>query len=178
MKTVLKVRGLWLATLLGLAGGCGIPTSILNPELFDALQLGGAVATVPGDAPALRVNVDNRTGRVIETRITWRDADNKVGERVYVLNPATQRSEAVICTVEELTFGDISNLSAAGAVVRLGTGSAEDPIVEVEAFGTLLRDQVNYVCGDEVTFAVGLSSSTASGYQVIAYIRRSGTSTE
>jgi hypothetical protein len=69
-------------------------------------------------------------------------------------------------------------LSAAGAVVRLGTGSAEDPIVEVEAFGTLLRDEVNYVCGDEVTFAVGLSSATASGYQVIAFIRRSGTSTE
>ena len=71
-------------------------------------------------------------------------------------------------------MGDISNLASTGAVVRLGSGSPNDPIVEVEAFGVLLRDGANYDCGDRVTFAIQQASANLSGYGIVAYIQRSG----
>ena len=77
-----------------------------------------------------------------------------------------------------MTLGDVSNLDAAGAIARLGGGGSADPFVEIEAFGVLLQQGINYDCGDSVTFTILPSSATLSGYQVFAFIRRSGAQTE
>ncbi|GAF86848.1 unnamed protein product, partial [marine sediment metagenome] len=50
--------------------------------------------------------------------------------------------------------------------------------IEVEPFGVLLQEGINYDCGDVITFTILPSSATLSGYQSFAFIRRSGTQTE
>jgi hypothetical protein len=73
-----------------------------------------------------------------------------------------------------MTLGDVGNLDATGAIVRLGGGTADDPYIEVEPFGVLLQEGINYDCGDVITFTILPSSATLSGYQSFAFIRRSG----
>ncbi|MBW7904009.1 MAG: hypothetical protein LC135_14295 [Phycisphaerae bacterium] len=167
------------AALIGMVmagGGCALSgTSFFTQEFLDALSLtGGNVTPIPGEAPALLVVAENRTSRTVECLVSWRDGDGAVNQRIIVLAPGAKQAEAVICPVEALTMGDVSNLTSTGAVVRLGSGSPNDPIVEVEAFGVLLRDGANYDCGDRVTFAIQQASGNLSGYGIVAYIQRSG----
>jgi hypothetical protein len=152
--------------------GCADLNNLLDPSFLGALGFSSRAASLPGDAPAVVVAIDNRTARTIEVRITWRDDDNRVGERLRVLPPDTNVAEAVICPVTELTLGDVSDLNQPGAFVRLGSGGSDDPFIEVEPFGVLLKEDANYSCGDEVTFTVQASSATLSGYQIFAFIRR------
>jgi hypothetical protein len=162
--------------LTALLSGCAASiSSLLSPEFLNAAGLGSSVAALPGEAPAVLVELQNSTPRVIEARLAWRDSENQVVSRAgIVLGSGGKYAEAVICPVEEITLGDVSDLTATGAVVRLGVGAADDPVVQVEPFGVLLRDRANYNCGDVVTFAVEPSGVTASGYRVRALIRRSG----
>jgi hypothetical protein len=152
--------------------GCSDLNNLLNEEFLSALGANSRAANVPGDAPALLVALENRTARTVEMRLTWRDEDNRVHERLRTLPPGTDIAEAVICPVEELTLGDVGDLTQPGAFVRLGNGGSNDPFIEVEAFGFMLVEGANYNCGDAVTFAVQASSATLSGYQIFAFIRR------
>lgn len=164
------------AALLSLAG-CG---EILNPQVVStALGTGGPAVSLPGDAPALRVGVENRTARTVQMLVSWRDADDQVQQSLFTLQAGASNSQAVVCSVPELTLGDVGNLESIGAVVVLGSGTVGgdgtpiDPVIDVEPFGVLLREGANYNCGDYVNFAVVRSSATRSGYQVIAFIQRS-----
>jgi hypothetical protein len=152
----------------------GACTSFLNPQFLDTVGLTQSAAALPGEAPTLLVEFENRIGRTVEVRLTWRDADENITERIRVLEPGEKFAEAVICPVSEITVGDVGNLSQTGAVVRLGGGGGDDPIVEVEPFGALLQDGIHYDCGDAVTFSVQSSGRTPSGYQLFATIRRFG----
>ena len=53
--------------------------------------------------------------------------------------------------------------------------AAAIPYIDVEAFGVLLREGVNYDCGDSLLFVVEPSGVTRSGYETIAYFRRATT---
>lgn len=172
------VAGVVLLGGLLFGSSCGSPAELFNPTFLQSVGVGEAAANLPGEAPAIVLEVDNGTDRVIEFRLTWRDGESQIQERTRSLGVGAKFSEALICPVEEMTLGDVSNLSAAGAIVRLGSGSAMDPFVEVEAFGVLLQEGINYDCGDSVTFTILPSSATLSEYQVFALIRRSGAQTD
>ncbi len=158
-------------------GGCPVVGSLLNPELTSALGLSSRASELPGEAPAVVFEVDNQTGRPIEFTLSWRDADEQIQQRRRILPDGEKFAEAVVCPVSEVTLGDVSNPEAVGAIVRLGDGTPNDPFIEVEPFGVLLQDGINYDCGDVVTFAVRPSGATDSGFQIFAFIRRSGAQT-
>jgi len=169
----------WMIVAGGLIGGLSAAGCVgigefLSPSFTQALGLGARAATLPGEAPVIVLEVENRSGRVIEFRLTWRDSEGEIQERTRTLGVGAKFSEALICPVEETTLGDVSNLDATGAIVRLGGGTASDPFIEVEPFGVLLQEGINYDCGDSVTFSVQQSGDTLSGYRVFAFIRRSG----
>ncbi len=164
------------ATLVSATVGCVGLTDLLNPTFLAALSPGGGVADAPGEAPLVVLEVENGTSHVVEYRLTWRDSEGDISERTGTLAAGGKYAEAVICPVQEMTLGDVSNLNATSAVVRLGDGSVLAPFVEVEPFGVLLQDGINYNCGDVVTFRVLPSQATASGYQIFAFIRRAGAS--
>lgn len=169
----------WRWTVLAglvLVGGCADPTEILNPEFVDNLGRGsGNVASLPGDAPGLAVFVENQTTRWISAAVSYRDGDGNARSFTQVVGPGERTGQMLVCQIQEITLGNVSDLDAVGAVVYLSdpaTGSlADSPFVEVEPFGLLLRSGVNYECGDGVDFIVRPSSNTASGYQTYARLR-------
>jgi hypothetical protein len=160
-----------------LPAGCVDVGGFFNPEFLQQLGVQAKAASTPGEAPSLLVEVENRTGRPIEYLLSWRQADSEVEQLPGVLDVDGKDGLVLFCPVEELTLGDVSNTDATGAVVRLGNGGASDPLIEVEPFGVLLQEEINYDCGDSVTFAVQRSSATLSGYQIFAFIRRTGAQT-
>ena len=164
------------SSALLLSSACIGTGEFINPEFLAALGVTGGAVTLPGEAPAVIIELENRTGRWIEGQLTWRNADGTVDERILVVPTDSKVSEAVICPVEEMTLGDISNPQATGAVVRLGQGAPDDPFIAVEAFGVVLQEGVNYSCGDSVTFTIQPSNVTNSGYQAFAFIRRADSS--
>ncbi len=154
--------------------GCSFLQDFLNPTLFQSLGADQGAATIPGEAPAVLLEMENGTSRVVEFRLSWRDNDGQIQERTEILRAGAKFSESLFCPVEEMTLGDVGNLNAVGAIVRLGNGTTDDPFVEVEPFGVLLQEGSNYDCGDGVTFKVLPSAATLSGYQSFAFILRSG----
>jgi hypothetical protein len=172
-RRTIALAGALLAGILA-AGGCADIQNLFNPAFLQAVGAGEAAATFPGEAPAIVIEVDNGTQRVIEFRVTWRDIDGEIQERTEALGLGAKYAEALICPIEEMTLGDVGNLDATGAIVRLGGGTADDPYIEVEPFGVLLQEGINYDCGDVITFTILPSSATLSGYQSFAFIRRSG----
>lgn len=168
-------------TLTAVFAGCGSPLGLLNPNFGSVLGLSGEqVATLPGDAPGLLVSVENRTGRWIDIVVSYRDRDDNATAYTTLVGPWDKGAQMLVCPVREITLGDVSDLEAAGVVVYLmdEMDEVEDPTqvpyVEVDPFGTLLREGVNYDCGDELLFVVQPSSDTRSGYRTFAFIRRVG----
>ncbi len=177
---VLRFIGMALAgtALAGSAAGCGSALGLFNEEFLTTFGPSGRATTLPGEAPAVVVGVENAIDNVIEFRLTWRDNEGRVQERVQTLDPGVKFAEAVICDMPEITLGDVTDLRSTGAVVRLGNQGGNDPVVEVEPFGFLLQDGVNYDCGDSVIFRISVSNATVSGYQVFAFLQRSGAQSE
>lgn len=167
-------RSAWLTalTMLLTVVGCVDPTALFNSEFLATVGLGGKVASLPGDNPAVVVEVENQTQNVVFMELSERDSSDSVSKREYTLQAGQYRAEAWICPVVGVTIGDVSDLSASGARVILGNGGNSDPFVEVEAFGILLQQGINFDCGDKITFSVRPSSATKSGYQVYAYVNR------
>jgi hypothetical protein len=156
--------------------GCGAIDMLFTEQFVDATLGGRQVSSLPGDAPALLVGVQNGTDRVVEAAVTYRTvtSSGQSATETYtvVLAPFDQTLQALICPIEEITLGDLSNLNSSGAVIRLGNGTAADPYIEVEPFGVVLKEGINYDCGDSLTFVVQPSGATKSGYQTFVYIRR------
>lgn len=158
------------ALVLGVAGCAAIP--VLNPEFLAAIGLGQTAAALPDEAPALVVGVDNLTNNTIDARISYRERDGRVIQQFYVLGPGEKTADSLICPIPEVTLGDVGDLEAIGAIVRLGGGTPDDAFIEVEPFGVLLQDEANYNCGDQITFQIVPSGSTLSGFQVLAFVQR------
>lgn len=164
--------------------GCGAfqLTNFVNPDFLSALGLGTSVASLPGDAPGLLVSVENQTDRFIAITISYRDVNDDVQSYSSTIASGDKSSQLLTCPVQEITIGDVSNLNLSGARVYLvdtlsdPNAISSAPYIEVEAFGVLMKTSVNYDCGDGLIFTVQPSSLTSSGYQTIAYIRRSGQS--
>ncbi len=149
------------------------PTDMLNPQLLSSMTGAGRAASLPGDAPALLVGVENRTDRVIRVMVMYRAADDSIQTYTTGVQPGGSTAQALICPIPEITVGDLSDATAIGAQVVLGNGTVDDPFINVEPFGITLKSGVNYDCGDGLTFVVQPSGATVSGYQIFAYIRRS-----
>jgi hypothetical protein len=161
----------WLGLLAALTGGC---TALLNQDFLAAAGFGQQAAGLPGEAPAIVIGVENRTDRVIEARLSWRDVEERVNESTYVVIERAKLANALVCSIPELTIGDVNDRERIGAAVRLGAGGANDPFIEVEAFGRILQEGIDYACGDEITFVVIYSTNTRSGFQIIAEIKHAG----
>ncbi len=173
-RTIVKaVAGAVLGVAL-LLGGCVSVTEFLNEDFLADLGLQGQVASLPGDAPALLVAIENATSRWVEVIVAYRESGSSSKSYTAVVAPNARTAQMLVCPIEEITLGDLSNPRAIGAVVRLGSGSPTDAFIEVEPFGAVLRDGVNYDCGDGLTFVVQRSGATLSGYQTFAYIQRAG----
>ena len=176
------VAGLTLA--VGLAG-CTLldqVTNVFNPDLLSSLGLGTQVASLPGDAPGLLVGVENRTDRIVSMVVSYRDNQNAVQTYTTQVAPDGRSAQMLICPIKEITLGDVSNLKQSGARVFLIDAATADPnavqsapFIEVDPFGVLLSDTVNYNCGDALTFTIETSAAASSGYQAFAYIRRAST---
>ncbi|MFH1746285.1 MAG: hypothetical protein ABIG44_04500 [Planctomycetota bacterium] len=170
IRIMVAVGGLMLA---GLLGGCTTAMSMFDPEFLTALSGGSRVASIPGDAPALLVAVENGTDRLIAGSVSYRDGDGAVEVFSVTIQAGERTAQALICPIEEITLGDVSDTSATGAFVFLGA-TTNDPYIEVEPLGAVLKDGVNYDCGDAITFSIQRSSATRSGFRVYAYIQRAG----
>jgi hypothetical protein len=173
--------GLALGVVLAGCSVVGQLTNILNPDLMSSLGLTGAqVASLPGDAPGLLVAVENRTTRWAAMTVAYRTGDGKAQSFTTNVAPQNKSAQMLVCPIAEITVGDVSNLKQSGARVFLIENVTDPaqldsaPFIEVDAFGVLLIEGTNYNCGDGVTFALQESSVSQSGFQVFAYIRRSG----
>ena len=162
-----------LVTLVAslLLSGCTAVQGLFDEQFLSALGAGTGVASLPGDAPALLVAVENGTDRVVVAVVSYRGSSGETRSFTTLVEPFEQTAQALVCPIEEITLGDVSNGNAIGAVVRLGNGTAADPFIEVEPFGVLLQEGVNYDCGDGLTFSVQPSTATLSGYQTFVSIR-------
>ncbi len=178
-RTAVGVAGVLSAVLTG----CTVLqdfTNVLNPDLLSALGLGVQVANLPGDAPGLLVGVDNRTSRWAALTVAYRTSAEQAKSFTTNVAPQNKSAQMLICPITEITVGDVSNIKQSGARVFLienataVTDLENAPFIEVDAFGVLLMEGVNYDCGDAVTFAIQESSISRSGYQIYAYVRRSG----
>lgn len=170
------MRKSWTPVILGaalLAGGCTAPLlGIFNSEFLSLLGIGDQAATIPGDAPAVLVQFENRTSRTVQAIVSYRQGSDNVDRFTVTVPSGLSNGQALVCPLTEITLGDVSNLDAIGAIVRLGNETENDAFIEVEPFGVLLRQGANYDCGDAITFVVQPSSATASGYQTVAFIQR------
>ncbi|MCA9242759.1 MAG: hypothetical protein KDA32_02300 [Phycisphaerales bacterium] len=166
-------RTCWLlgaAVLMATVGCTGV--SFFNPDFLSALGVGAGVAQLPGDSPAIVIRIENSSGRPIVFELSWRDEMGRVERRDGVLGIVETFGEVVVCPVQDLTLGDVTDREQPGAYVLLGDGQVTDPFIEVEAFGIILQDEVNFNCGDVITFEVTSSGTSPSGYQVLARISR------
>ncbi len=171
---------LWLALGVCVAGCTMDVASFLNPDLMSIVGGGTEVATLPGDAPGLLVSVENRTDRWIRMVVSFRDPEDEADAFTEYVQPGQKTGRMLDCPVSQITVGDTSDLDLSGARVypienRSNSVAAllSAPFIEVDPFGNLLRDDVNYDCGDSLLFTVEASSASQSGYRVFAYIRRS-----
>jgi len=174
----MRVQKRWAVVAGGLAlvlvSGCGDLLGLFNGEFLSALGMGSSVASLPGDAPTLYVGIQNGTDKVIEAQLSYRTKDTGVETITTVVEPGQTTAQALGCPIDELTLGSVTDAKGVGARVRLGDGTAADPFIEVEPFGVILKNQVNYSCGDGVTFVVNRSSATRSGYLITAFFQRAG----
>lgn len=168
----------WLcggALLAVVAAGCS-PADYLNPDFLNVLGTRSG-ALLPGDAPGLIVYVENRTTRDAELVVSYRDADDGIRTYTTFVQAGQRSGQLLVCPIREITLGSVTDLNTVGARVALVDGSvggvlANVPFIEVEAFGSLLRDEINYECGDAITFVVQPSAQTRTGFVTAAFIRR------
>ena len=182
----MRVRNRKTAAGLGLAlasalAGCGAldPTNLINPDFLSALGLGTTAASLPGDAPGLLVSVTNQTTWWMTAQIAYRDVNDNVKTYTTTVAPGAKTGQMLPCPVKEITLGDLSNLATPGVRIYLADNTvtnsatiANYPFIDVDPFGVLLRNTVNYNCGDGLIFQVQPSSAARSGYQTFALINR------
>ncbi len=175
-----RIRTLaWLGLLAAsvLSASCINPLSLFNSEFLTVLGAQAKVATLPGDAPALLVTVENNADRPALMTISYRVQNGGVQRYSSTVEPGEHSSQALVCPITEITVGDVGDVNAIGAEIILDNSGVFQvgvtPTIDVEAFAALLKEGVNYDCGDHITFSVETSSATRSGYRLFAFIQRS-----
>lgn len=165
--------GLLWAALSGAAAlaGCIGATDIFNESFINTVTGSEQVASLPQNAPFILLTIENRTNNLAEVEVTYRTTGAVVERLPATVEAGAKFAQAVPCPIDEITVGEITDLTVSGAVVRLGDGGADSPFVAVEPYGRLLTEGINYSCGDGVTFAVVSSTETASGYRVLAFVQ-------
>lgn len=172
-----------LATL-PLATGCFTASDFINPDFLQATGVAASVANLPDEAPGLLVTVENQTDRAAAMDVSYRESDGNVVNYSVSLNSGDKSARMVVCPVQEITLGNVADLTKPGARIALVPNAQGSqlldaptiPYVDVEAFGVLLREGINYDCGDSLMFVVRPSRVTRSGYETIAFFRRSAVS--
>lgn len=176
------VRRSWVAAGVAAvlaSAGCFSPLEILNDDFVEQITPGGGVATLPGGAPGVVVNVSNLTNLQAAVVISYRDGDGSVQVFTVTLQGGGESAQMLVCPVVEITAGSVSDLTAPSAVLALTTvpitgDLTSVPYLEVEGYGVLLREGINFECGDGITFVLTASATNASGYEIGAYIRSGG----
>lgn len=178
MRWQLRMLGLATAfAALSSTGSCVTASDVFNTDFLSGLF--GQNATLPGDAPGLLVAVENRTTRPAQVVVSYRDGDDAVANYTTFISPQDKNQQLLLCPITEVTVGSVGDLEMSGAIVSLvpdaTTALDQLPYIQVDPFGSILREEVNFNCGDEVLFVLDESTRTSSGYEVIAFIRRSPT---
>jgi hypothetical protein len=163
-------------TAVGIGVGCTnfAVTDLLNPAFLDTLTGNTSQAALPGDAPTVLVSFDNRTSNPCAYTITYRTVNDAIETLDGEVGNGIEVAQAVPCPVFEITVGEITDLSESGVIVGLGGLSVNDPFIQVEPFGVLLREGVNFDCGDAVTFVLVETTATRTGYRVLAFVEQAG----
>ena len=76
----------WLA-------GCTTAMNLFDQDFLAALGAGARVASVPGDAPALLVAVENHTDRLIRAMVSYRTEETGVETVTYPGDPTSDDPE-------------------------------------------------------------------------------------
>jgi len=168
------------ATLVAaLLGGCTNVSNIFNPDFLTAISAGETVSSLPGEAPGLLVQLENKTTGYVRMVVSYRDIQDNVRNYTSTLGPGDSTGQMLVCPIEEITLGSVTDLNTAGAIVYLGDLSTagdnatlgEIPYIEVDPFGVLLVNGLNYSCGDGIDFLVlETPGQTRSGYRIRAVI--------
>jgi hypothetical protein len=170
---------LLIASVVALPG-CVDFTTLFSSEFLAAVGGGAQVANLPGDAPAILLEIENATTQVVTVDVEYREDEDTVRSFTAVVQPQEQTAQALICPIREVTVGSLADPGTEGVLVLLAGGQLDangipvGPFVTVEPFGTILQEGINYDCGDAVTFSVRESAATRSGYRIFAFIRRAG----
>ena len=142
------------------------------------------MSSLPEEAPGILVEVQNQTDLWIRVVVSYRGSSSTTENYTAFVAPRRKSGQMLSCPISEITLGDVQNLEATGARVFLADNVTDSstldsfPYIEVDAFGVLLQDEVDYECGDGILFTVQASSLAASGYQTFAYVRPSAASDE
>lgn len=161
-----------------LVGGCPLLGEFLNSDFSQTVRGTEQVAILPGEAPGLLVAIENQTSRWVEVVVSARYDEGAVDNYTTYLAEGDRSAQLLVCPVTEITLGSVSDLTQAGARValvdELPEGATVDtvPSIDVEPFGVLLKEGVNFDCGDSLEFVVRPSSRTRSGYETIVFFRR------
>lgn len=161
------------ACLLPLGLGCTnfALTDLLSPTLVAELSNTASPASLPGTAQTVLVTFENRLDNPCRFEISYRTVNDQIPPPIMVtLGNDVQFAQAIACPVLEITVGDITDISEPGVFVGLAGQTDNDPFIAVEPFGVLLREGINYECGDGITFVLLESQATASGFRILAFI--------
>lgn len=168
-----RTMTLFAAIVLPLGIGCTNfqVANLLNPNFLAEVTDTTSPASLPGQARSILVTFESRLNNPTQFTISYRTLNNEIPAPFSgSITPNSQLATAIACPILEITCGDITDLSAGGVFVGLAGQTDNDPFIAVEPFGILLREGVNYECGDGVTFVVLESQATASGYRVLAFV--------
>ncbi len=175
--------GLGLATSLLLTGCSFDPLSILNPDFLTTIlsSTTGGSSGLPGDAPGVVISVENLTARWARVVVSYRDADENARSFTATVGPGDKTAQMIVCPVREVTLGSVADLESPGAVVFLADSISADtdldtlPFIEVDPFGVLLREGINYSCGDGLAFDIRETpGQTSSGYRTRVTVSQAG----
>jgi len=154
------------AAILGAAiavGGCNLVSQSLNPQFMEVL--GTPFAPIaPGTAPFVLIRNINMTDQRVLFNFEWIPAGTLASANFgFNVSAGLDGGVLVTCPVSQMTLGDLDNPTATGALVIFDDNTRQ----EIPPLGRILREGIDYFCGDVVIFAAVRDTSTVGGYSTI-----------
>lgn len=151
-----------LAVLATVLGCTNIVSSSLNPQFLEVL--GTPYAPVaPGTAPFVVARVLNMTDHRVLFFVSFEPTSQEPGTFTFNVDADTDSGLVFSCPTHRLTLGDITNRDATGALIIFDDNTRQ----EIPALRKILRNGIDYFCGDLIVFAAIKDSSTVGGYSLI-----------
>ncbi len=150
--------------VLGTVLGCNnMGTDSLNPQFMEVL--GTPYAPVaPGTAPFVVIRVLNMTDHQVIFYISIEPANGEPIQPITAnVNSGFDGGMALSCPIPRITLGDVTNRDATGALIVFDENTRQ----EIPALSKILRDGIDYFCGDLIVFAAIKDNSTVGGYSLI-----------